>query len=45
MPEEVQVRMLHSVPGLEHAEIMRAAYAIEYDCIDPLELLPTLEAR
>ena len=45
MPEEVQVRMLHSVPGLEHAEIMRAAYAIEYDCIDPLELLPTLETR
>ena len=45
MPEEVQVRMLHSVPGLEHAEIMRAAYAIEYDCVDPLELLPTLETR
>ena len=45
MPEEVQVQMLHSVPGLEHAEIMRAAYAIEYDCVDPLELLPTLETR
>ncbi len=45
MPEEVQVAMLHTVPGLERAEIMRPAYAIEYDCVDPLELLPTLETR
>jgi tRNA uridine 5-carboxymethylaminomethyl modification enzyme len=45
MPEEVQLKMLHSVPGFERAEIMRPAYAIEYDCIDPLELLPTLETK
>ena len=45
MPEEVQVQMLRSVPGLEKVEIMRPAYAIEYDCIDPLELLPTLETK
>ena len=45
MPEDVQVRMLRSVPGLERAEIMRPAYAIEYDCVDPTELLPTLECK
>jgi len=45
MPEEVQLIMIRSVPGLENAEIMRPAYAIEYDCIDPLELLPTLESK
>ena len=45
MPEEVQIQMLHSVPGLEHAQIMRPAYAIEYDCIDPLALGPTLEVK
>ena len=45
LPEDVQIEMLHSVPGLEHAEIMRPAYAIEYDCVDPTELLPTLECK
>ena len=45
MPEEVQIQMIRSVPGLENVEIMRPAYAIEYDCIDPQELLPTLETK
>ena len=45
MPEEVQIQMLHSVPGLRHAVMTRPAYAIEYDCIDPLALKPTLETR
>ncbi|MCI9551123.1 MAG: tRNA uridine-5-carboxymethylaminomethyl(34) synthesis enzyme MnmG [Oscillospiraceae bacterium] len=45
LPEEVQAAMLHTVPGLEHAEMTRCAYAIEYDCADPTQLLPTLECR
>lgn len=45
MPEEVQIEMLHSVPGLTHAEMTRPAYAIEYDCVDPLSLYPTLESK
>ncbi|MCL2201733.1 MAG: tRNA uridine-5-carboxymethylaminomethyl(34) synthesis enzyme MnmG [Oscillospiraceae bacterium] len=45
MPEDVQIKMIRSVPGLEKAQIMRPAYAIEYDCINPLELKPTLETK
>jgi tRNA uridine 5-carboxymethylaminomethyl modification enzyme len=45
MPEDVQRAMYASVPGLERARLMRLAYAIEYDCIDPLNLQPTLAAR
>ncbi len=45
LPEEVQIAMYRSVPGLEHAKIVRNAYAIEYDCINPMQLYPTLECR
>lgn len=45
LPEDVQVKFLRTIKGLEHVEIMRPAYAIEYDCCDPLELLPTLEFK
>ncbi|MBO5021885.1 MAG: tRNA uridine-5-carboxymethylaminomethyl(34) synthesis enzyme MnmG [Clostridia bacterium] len=45
MPVDVQEAMIHSVKGLENAEIMRDSYAIEYDCIEPTQLLPTLELK
>ena len=45
LPEEVQVAFYHTIPGLEHAQIMRSAYAIEYDCCDPLQMDATLEFR
>lgn len=45
LPEDVQVAFYHTIPGLEHAQIMRTAYAIEYDCCDPLQLSATLEFR
>ncbi|MCH5253096.1 MAG: tRNA uridine-5-carboxymethylaminomethyl(34) synthesis enzyme MnmG [Lachnospiraceae bacterium] len=45
LPEDVQIAMYRSVPGLENAKIVRNAYAIEYDCINSLELLPTLELK
>ncbi len=45
MPVDIQEKMIHSVKGLENAEIMRDSYAIEYDCIEPTQLLPTLELK
>ena len=45
LPEDVQMKFLHTVKGLEHAEVMRVAYAIEYDCDDPQELFATLQFK
>ena len=45
LPEDVQRDMLRTIPGLEHVRVMRTGYAIEYDCVDPLELKPTLEMK
>ena len=45
LPEDVQYEMIHTVPGLEHAEIVRNAYAIEYDCINPMQLQLSLEFK
>ena len=45
LPEDVQIKFLRTIKGLENVEIMRPAYAIEYDCCDPLELYPTLEFK
>lgn len=43
LPEDVQLDFIHTIPGLEHAQVMRTAYAIEYDCVDPTALKATLE--
>lgn len=43
LPEDVQLQFIHTIPGLEHAVVMRTAYAIEYDCVDPTALRATLE--
>ena len=45
LPEDVQIKFLRTIKGLENVEIMRPAYAIEYDCVDPLELFATLEFK
>ena len=43
LPEDVQIAFYHTIPGLEHVQIMRSAYAIEYDCVDPTQMDSTLE--
>lgn len=45
MPEDIQIQMIRSLPGFENAQVTRNAYAIEYDCANPLQLLPTLEFK
>lgn len=45
LPEDVQRAFIHSIPGLRHAEVIRPAYAVEYDYLDPLDLYPTLESK
>ena len=45
LPMDVQIDFLHTIPGLENAKVMRAGYAIEYDCLDPMQLKPTLELK
>jgi len=45
LPEDVQLAMMRTIPGLEKAEMMRPAYAIEYECVDPTQLLPTMETK
>ncbi|MGN0941205.1 MAG: tRNA uridine-5-carboxymethylaminomethyl(34) synthesis enzyme MnmG [Selenomonadaceae bacterium] len=45
MPMDVQIAFLHTIPGLRHCRVMRAGYAIEYDCLDPTQLKPTLEVK
>ncbi|MCR5206879.1 MAG: tRNA uridine-5-carboxymethylaminomethyl(34) synthesis enzyme MnmG [Eubacterium sp.] len=45
LPEDVQLDFIHTIPGLENAQVMRTAYAIEYDCVDPTALYATLEFK
>ena len=45
LPEDVQLAFLRTIPGLEHVQVMRTAYAIEYDCVDPISLYATLEFK